>query len=112
MELLTVQETAAMLKVSAVTVRRFIADGRLPAVKIGRAVRVEKADVERVTKPARVTSQRAPRDNSVPAGKPFTRDDALWDIVGIADSGPDGPTDVSENKYKYLAEAYADLHEE
>ena len=40
---------------------------------------------------------------------PFTKDDALWDIVGIGRS--EGPTDVSENKHRYLAEAYADFHE-
>lgn len=45
----------------------------------------------------------------VPRGKPFTKDDPLWNIVGMARS--EGPGDVSENKYKYLAEAYADLHE-
>ncbi len=37
--------------------------------------------------------------------KRFTMADPLWDIVGIATSG--GPGDVSENKDKYLAEAYA-----
>ena len=36
----------------------------------------------------------------------IAKDDALWDIVGLA--GDDkGPTDVSRNKHKYLAEAYA-----
>jgi hypothetical protein len=44
--------------------------------------------------------------------KPITADDPLWGIVGMADSGPDGPTDVSSNKHKYLADAYADLHED
>jgi hypothetical protein len=44
--------------------------------------------------------------------RPITAEDPLWNIVGMADSGPDGPTDVSRNKHKYLAEAYADLHEE
>jgi len=35
--------------------------------------------------------------------------DSLLKIAGIADAflGPDAPTDVSENKYKYLAEAYS-----
>jgi len=35
-------------------------------------------------------------------------DDPLWNIIGIGDAAgsPDDPTDVSENKYKYLAEAY------
>ena len=32
-----------------------------------------------------------------------TKDDPLWNIVGIGQS--DGPTDVSTNKHKYLAEA-------
>lgn len=32
-------------------------------------------------------------------------DDPLWNIVGMASS--EGPTDVSENKHRYLAEAYA-----
>jgi hypothetical protein len=45
-------------------------------------------------------------------GRPLTLDSPLWNIVGMADSGPEGPTDVSRNKHKYLADAYADLHEE
>lgn len=44
--------------------------------------------------------------------RPVTADDPLWNIIGMADSGPEGPTDVSRNKHKYLADAYADLHEE
>ena len=36
--------------------------------------------------------------------------DPLLDIIGMFSS--DGPGDVSENKYKYLAEAYADPHED
>ena len=39
----------------------------------------------------------------------ITKDDSLWNIVGIGRS--EGPGDISENKHKYLAEAYADLHE-
>jgi hypothetical protein len=35
-------------------------------------------------------------------------DDPLWNIIGIGDSAgsPDDPTDVSENKHRYLADAY------
>jgi excisionase family DNA binding protein len=111
MELLTVKETADMLRVSAVTVRRFIADGRLPAVKIGRAVRVDKAEAERVAKPIQAKSREAQRKESVPEGRPFTHQDSLWDIVGIAGYEPDAPTDVADNVDKYLAEAYLDTHE-
>jgi hypothetical protein len=36
-------------------------------------------------------------------------DDPIWNLVGMGSST--GPGDISENKHKYLAEAYADLHE-
>ncbi len=37
-------------------------------------------------------------------GCPTSEDDPLWDMVGIGTS--EEQTDVSENKYRYLAEAY------
>lgn len=43
-----------------------------------------------------------------PAGHVLTSASPLWRIVGLIDD--DGPTDVSENVDRYLAEAYADLH--
>jgi hypothetical protein len=36
-------------------------------------------------------------------GKPVTKDDPLWKLVGI---GHSGRGDISANKHKYLAEAY------
>ena len=36
----------------------------------------------------------------------LTKDDPFWDIVGMSEAN-ERPTDVSENKYRYLAEAYA-----
>ncbi len=51
---------------------------------------------------------RRPRRTRVPRGKPFTMDDPLWNLVG---AGASGLGDVSQNKHKYLADAYADLHE-
>jgi hypothetical protein len=49
--------------------------------------------------------------------KPTTAESALWTLVGISDQyenelDPDRPTDVSSNKHKYLADAYADLHDD
>ncbi len=39
-------------------------------------------------------------------GRPTSKDDSIWNIIGIADDPTDEATDVSENKKKYLAEAY------
>ena len=114
MELLTIQETAALLKLSPVTIRRYVASGRLPAVKVGRAVRIRREAVDGLLTPVLPPHLRDdPEDDlSIPEGRPVTRNDSLFKIIGMFDSGPDGPTDVSTNKHKYLAEAYADLHEE
>jgi excisionase family DNA binding protein len=132
MDLLTVQETAAMLKLSPVTIRRYIASGRLPAVRVGRGVRLRRADIEAFLEPVGHAGRPAIGRASAGAGivgvdgdgtgpewgdgpdvllgEPTSEDDPLWDIVGMIDD-PDGPTDVSSNKHKYLAEAYADTHE-
>lgn len=50
-------------------------------------------------------TQRAARSR----GKATSADDPLWTIVGLAHGK--GPTDVSENKYHYLAAAYDLKHE-
>jgi excisionase family DNA binding protein len=109
MELLTVDETAKLLKVAPVTVRRYIADGRLPAVRVGRSVRVRRESIGALLRPVKVRTP-LKRRTRIPRGRPFTMDDPLWNIVGIADklapNRPPGPTDVSSNKHKYLAEAY------
>jgi hypothetical protein len=44
--------------------------------------------------------------------RPIEADDSLWDLVGIVGDEYEGPTDVSSNKYTYLAEAYSDLGKE
>ena len=41
----------------------------------------------------------------------LTPEDTLWNIIGIIDD-PDGPTDVSANKHKYLADAYENKHKQ
>jgi len=100
MTLLTVRETAEILRVSEITVRRHIASGTLQAVRIGRSVRVTQDSLDRVLHPEEQSNLKY---------LPFTEDDPLFGIIGI---GSSKPTDVSANKHKYLAEAYEDLHEE
>lgn len=101
MELLTVQETAAMLKVAPITVRRYIASGRLAAVKIGRGVRVRREAIEGLLTPvAWLPAEPASR---LPPGEPTSDDDPLWSIVGMVGSGlpreeepPSAPADDAE----------------
>jgi len=159
MELLTVKETAEMLRVSTVTVRRYIASGKLAAVRVGRNIRIRRDDAERVIEPAEresrpkfiaedkakyfstakslgVTEDDPLTDNdedsasslreayaderqgNVPSRSKFADKSDEWllknhpllKLIGFIDD--DGPTDMAENHDKYLAEAYADTHEE
>lgn len=56
---MTVAEVAETLRVSERFVRKLIADGRLPVVKVGvRVVRVRRSDLNQVFRPARVPTQR------------------------------------------------------
>ena len=116
MELMTIQEAADALRVKPVTVRRYIAKGRLKAVRVGRGLRVDREAVEQLPEPAEgLYPDWLPPSGYKYAkylkGIPTSDDDPLWNIVGIGAGKDDGRTDVSTNKHKYLAEAYLDTHE-
>lgn len=100
MELLTVQETAQILKVAPITVRRFIASGRLTAVRAGKRVRVNRESIEQLVSPIEPTLEQ-PESVSL-KGRPLTFHDPLWQLVCSATDAE--PTDASK-KYEYLSES-------
>lgn len=104
MELLTIRETAAMLKVAPITIRRYIADGRLAAVRVGKGVRVNKEAAEQLLRPVKPSLDR--KHGEIEPVKVFDENDSLFHLIGIAEA-TDGVTDVSANKGKYLADAFA-----
>jgi excisionase family DNA binding protein len=100
MELLTVKETADLLRVSTVTVRRYIASGKLAAVRVGRNIRIRQEDVMGVVEPrfAGESAEWRPENHPLMQSIGFIKDD--------------GPIDDSLNHDKYLAEAYEDTHKD
>lgn len=71
-QLLTVRDAAIRLSVSTKSIRRWIEAGELPAVRLGRAVRIEEAamadfvdgrrmEVESYVPPSRLAARRAAR---------------------------------------------------
>jgi len=44
--LLTVAEVAVYLRVAQQTVRKWLAEGSLPVIRLGRSVRIRRSDVE------------------------------------------------------------------
>ena len=111
MDLLTVREAAAMLRVSQVTLRRYVASGKLPAVRVGRNMRIEREAAVSFAVPSSASRDAEIEDelsHMVPK-RGFSPGSSLWDLVGFIKD--DGPTDLAENHDRYLAEAYGDLHE-
>ena len=51
-DIVTVAEIAEILRLNQQTVRNWIDDGLLPAIRVGRRVRIRWADVEAMMKPA------------------------------------------------------------
>jgi len=79
---LTVAEVAGMLKLNQQTVRNWIDQGSLPALRVGRRVRIKRSDFERVL--AESYTARAGAQDSGPSAEDF------WggEPISVVDPGP------------------------
>lgn len=89
MDFLTVKETAEILKVSPLTVRRYISRNILHAKRVGRTIRIPRSELERWGEHA--TPEFETLGSSPIKGQPFTEDDPLWSIIGM-----DTPTEMTD----------------
>ncbi len=82
---LTVAEVAELLKLNKQTVRNWIDRGSLPALKVGRRVRIRRSDLARVLGDSPRSAHASPRRHAGPDA------DAFWsgEHVGEAEL-PDG----------------------
>jgi excisionase family DNA binding protein len=100
MDFLTVNETAQLLRVSPITVRRYIASGRLAAERVGRGIRVRREAIEAFITP--VVSSTAMLESNSEEDVP-TILEAMGNTFGIGRSGE--RTNIAEFKDEYLADA-------
>jgi excisionase family DNA binding protein len=68
---LTVAEVAEMLKLNQQTVRNWIDQGSLPAVRIGRRVRIRQSDLDRLLDEGKTGQGASPGEDSGPGIKDF-----------------------------------------
>jgi excisionase family DNA binding protein len=88
-EFLTVAEVAEMLKLNQQTVRNWIDQGSLPALRVGRRVRIKRSDFERIVEQSYSRGSSAPAQPAGPSAEDF------WggEPVGLAEApggAPDG----------------------
>lgn len=83
-EFLTVAEVAERLKLNQQTVRNWIDAGALPALRVGRRVRIRRTDYDRLVTEGLVA------DGSAADGGPSAADFWGGEAVGIAEPAPEG----------------------
>ena len=52
-ELLVIKEVADILRMTPRTVRHLVDSGQIPAVRVGRSVRIRRADLEKILVPGK-----------------------------------------------------------
>jgi excisionase family DNA binding protein len=85
---LTVAEVAATLKLNQQTVRNWIDQGSLPALRVGRRVRIRRSDFQRLLDQGYMSGGGAARPDPGPSAEDF------WsgEPVGVPDTPP--PEDI------------------
>ena len=86
---MTVAEVAEMLKLNQQTVRNWIDQGSLPAVRVGRRVRILRSDFDRLVEEGYQSGGTPPTRHAGPSAQDF------WggEPVGRAEPGPDDEED-------------------
>ncbi len=81
---LTVAEVAETLKLNQQTVRNWIDQGSLPALRVGRRVRIKRSDFQRILEESYSAGATPPNRRSSPSADDF------WggEPVGVAEPGP------------------------
>jgi excisionase family DNA binding protein len=98
---LTVAEVAEMLKLNQQTVRNWIDQGSLPALRVGRRVRIRRSDLERLLAEGSTTGTGSSSGEAGPSAEDFWGGEPVGRAEARADqpeqSGADGEQAPSAN---------------
>jgi excisionase family DNA binding protein len=91
-EFLTVADVAEMLKLNPQTVRNWIDQGTLPALRVGRRVRIKRSDLERLLAEGYTAGPASTGEDPGPSAEDF------WggEPVGVAEPVPFADTEPEE----------------
>jgi excisionase family DNA binding protein len=88
-DFLTVAEVAELLKLNQQTVRNWIDQGALPALRVGRRVRILRSDLERILAES-YSGRRGSETGTGPSAEDFWSGEA----VAIPEPGPNGQVEA------------------
>jgi excisionase family DNA binding protein len=84
--LFTIKQVSYILKVHQLTVRRYIREKKLAAVKVGGNVRIKDEDLQKFQKSYSVGAKTHPAKLEEKVKTVFSFDDPLWRLDGISTS--------------------------
>lgn len=84
--LYTTKQLSFILKVHQLTIRRYIREKKLTAIKVGGAVRITEDSLQKFQKSYTADAKRQTRLLSAPVKKIFTLSDPLWRLEGYGTS--------------------------
>lgn len=82
----TTKQLSFILKVHQLTIRRYIREKKLAAIKVGGAVRITEEALQKFQKSYTADAKRQARLLDTPSKKIFTPDDPLWRLEGYGTS--------------------------
>ena len=95
---LTVAEVAEMLKLNQQTVRNWIDQGSLPALRVGRRVRIRRSDLERLLEEGRIAGAESAPDKTGPSAEDFWGGEPVGLAEpGLAEPAPGDPAAASDH---------------
>jgi excisionase family DNA binding protein len=97
---LTVAEVAEVLRLNQQTVRNWIDQGSLPALRVGRRVRIKQSDLDRLLSEGYSATPNAGAPNNGPSAEDFWGGEPVGVAEPAADTSPGGAgpgADVAEN---------------
>ncbi len=81
-DLLTVNQVARLLKVHSLTVRRYINEGRLKAIRLGGNIRVSQSELKSFSETYISNSNKQDKTTSNSSSVPFSTADPLFRLKG------------------------------
>jgi excisionase family DNA binding protein len=84
--LFTIKQVSYILKVHQLTVRRYIRDKKLAAIKVGGNVRIKEEELQKFQKNYSVGEKSKPAKIDEKFKSVFSFDDPLWRLDGISTS--------------------------
>lgn len=102
---LTVAEVAELLRLNQQTVRNWIDAGTLPAVRVGRRVRIKRSDLDRILENGYQGSSAAASNNAGPSATDF------WSGEPVGSADP-LPTEQSARKHPESGAAATTIDDE